>query len=218
MERGEGDQNESSSSQQNTMWKQFQAKAKPLLSPKLGSRDPEDKKERGMWMFKKMKRKETVALDRVISSSQPDLLFSQVDVETKEAPLCGKAAGSGSGLGREKLQSSSKHKSASPNKPTVAQLVQSHHKSSSLGSACLERLAEPPASGGSSGGSSGGGEGGSSGGEAATAAAAAETQLEGKDEQQVRSCRTNMVVTSLNIRAVCSEVSLLTSGHRLMVV
>ncbi|XP_050928692.1 multiple C2 and transmembrane domain-containing protein 1 isoform X2 [Lates calcarifer] len=184
MERGEGDQNESSSSQQNTMWKQFQAKAKPLLSPKLGSRDPEDKKERGMWMFKKMKRKETVALDRVISSSQPDLLFSQVDVETKEAPLCGKAAGSGSGLGREKLQSSSKHKSASPNKPTVAQLVQSHHKSSSLGSACLERLAEPPASGGSSGGSSGGGEGGSSGGEAATAAAAAETQLEGKDEQQ----------------------------------
>ncbi|XP_070781245.1 multiple C2 and transmembrane domain-containing protein 1 isoform X2 [Enoplosus armatus] len=167
MERSDGDQNETSSSQQNTMWKQFQAKAKPLLSPKLGTRDPEDRKERGGWMFKKMKRKENVVLDRVISSSQPDLLFSsQVDLGTKEAQLCGKAAGSGSGLGREKLQSS--HKS------TVAQLVQSHHKSSSLGSACLERLAED----------AGGRSGRSGGGEAATAAAAAaETQLEGRDEQ-----------------------------------
>lgn len=179
MERSEGGDHESSSSQQqNTMWKQFQAKAKPLLSPKLGSRDPEEKKERGGWMFKKMKRKENVALDRVISSSQPDLLFSssQVDPEAKEAQLCGKAAGSGSGVGREKLlSSSSKHQSASPNKPTLAHLVQSHHKSSSLGSACLERLAE--ASGGSSGRS---GEG-----EAATSAAAAGAQLEGKDEQPV---------------------------------
>lgn len=176
MERSEGGDYESSSSQQqNTMWKQFQAKAKPLLSPKLGSRDPEEKKERGGWMFKKMKRKENVALDRVISSSQPDLLFSssQVDPEAKEAQLCGKAAGSGSGLGRERLLSS-KHQSASPNKPTLAHLVQSHHKSSSLGSACLERLAEAP-----------GGSSGSSGdGEAATSAAAAGAQQEGKDEQQ----------------------------------
>uniref|UniRef100_A0A7N6BKY0 C2 domain-containing protein n=1 Tax=Anabas testudineus TaxID=64144 RepID=A0A7N6BKY0_ANATE len=169
MERSEADEQESSSSQQNTMWKQFQAKAKPLLSPKLGAREPEDKKERGMWMFKKMKRKENVALDRVISSSQPDLLFSaQVDVEAKDAALCGKARKSGSGLGREKPQSSSKHKSVSSNKPTVSQLVQCHHKSSSLGSACLERLAEPPGGGGG-------------GGEAATAAAA-EPQLERKDE------------------------------------
>ncbi|XP_035847651.1 multiple C2 and transmembrane domain-containing protein 1 isoform X3 [Sander lucioperca] len=178
MEQSEGDEHESgSSSQQNTMWKQFQAKAKPLLSPKLGSRDPEEKKERGMWMFKKIKWKENVALDRVISSSQPDLLFSSpVDVETKEAQLCGKAAGSGPGsgpgLGREKLPL---HKSASPKKPTVAQLVQSHHKSSSLGSACLERLAEPPRGGG------GGNEGGE-GGEAAVAAAT-ETPLESSDEQ-----------------------------------
>ncbi|XP_078018139.1 multiple C2 and transmembrane domain-containing protein 1 isoform X3 [Epinephelus lanceolatus] len=166
MERSEEDENESSSSQQhNTMWKQFQAKAKPLLSPKLGSREPEEKKERGMWMFKKMKRKEHVVLDRVISSSQPDLLFSsQVDGDAKEAQVCGKPPGGGSGLGREKLPSSSK-------KPTVAYLVQSHHKSSSLGSAGLERLerlAEPP----------GGSSGCSGGGEAATAAAAAETQLE----------------------------------------
>ncbi|KAL7376888.1 hypothetical protein ABVT39_017896 [Epinephelus coioides] len=165
MERSEEDENESSSSQQhNTMWKQFQAKAKPLLSPKLGSREPEEKKERGMWMFKKMKRKEHVVLDRVISSSQPDLLFSsQVDGDAKEAQLCGKAPGGGSGLGREKPSSSKK--------PTVAYLVQSHHKSSSLGSAGLERLerlAEPP----------GGSSGCSGGGEAATAAAAAETQLE----------------------------------------
>ncbi|XP_028456604.1 multiple C2 and transmembrane domain-containing protein 1 isoform X1 [Perca flavescens] len=198
MEQSEGDENESgSSSQQNTMWKQFQAKAKPLLSPKLGSRDPEEKKERGMWMFKKMKWKENVALDRVISSSQPDLLFSsQVDVEAKEAQLCGKAAGSGpgSGLGREKLPS---HKSAIPKKPTVAQLVQSHHKSSSLGSACLERLAEPPRGGGgdgSGGSSSEGGEGGE-GGEAAVAAAT-ETPLESSDEQPGTAAPCSSGVTS----------------------
>ncbi|XP_041666764.1 multiple C2 and transmembrane domain-containing protein 1-like isoform X2 [Cheilinus undulatus] len=162
MERSEEEQNESGSSQQhNTMWKQFQAKAKPLLSPKLGSRDSEDKKEKSGWMFKKMKRKENVALDRVISSSQPDLLFSSSKVE--EAQLCGKAAAH-----KEKL-----HKSSSPHKPTVAQLVQSHHKSSSLGSACLERLAEPPSGSGGSG----------DGGDAATSAAAAEAPLESKDEQ-----------------------------------
>ncbi|XP_028273895.1 multiple C2 and transmembrane domain-containing protein 1 isoform X1 [Parambassis ranga] len=161
----ERDENESGASPQSTMWKQFQARAKPLLSPKLGARDPEDKKERGGWMFKKMKRKESVALDRVISSSQPDLLFSsQVDAEAKEAQFCAKAAGGGSGLGREK--SSTKHKSSSPNKPTVAQLVQSHHKSSSLGSACLDRLAEAP---------------GSSGGGGAAKTAAAEPQLEKED-------------------------------------
>ncbi|XP_069022839.1 multiple C2 and transmembrane domain-containing protein 1 [Embiotoca jacksoni] len=186
MEQAEGDENESSSSQQNTLWKQFQAKAKPLLSPKLGARDPEEKKERGMWMFRKMKRRDNVVLDRVISSSQPDLLFSSpADAEAKEAQLCGKVAGSGSGLGREKLQSSVKQKSSSPNKPTVAQLLQSHHKSSSLGSACLERLADPP--------SGGGGSSSSSGGDGATAAATAvetqvETQLESKDEQQGASC------------------------------
>uniref|UniRef100_A0A3Q3EYG2 Multiple C2 domains, transmembrane 1b n=1 Tax=Labrus bergylta TaxID=56723 RepID=A0A3Q3EYG2_9LABR len=133
----EEEQNESGSSQQHsTMWKQFQAKAKPLLSPKLGSRDPEDKKERSSWMFKKMKRKENVVLDRVISSSQPDLIFSS---QVEEAQLCGKAAASGSSAGREKQQA---HKSGSPLKSTVAHLVQSHHKSSSLGSACLERLAD----------------------------------------------------------------------------
>lgn len=170
MERSEGDDSESSTSQQNTLWKQFQAKAKPLLSPKLGSRDSEDKKERGGWMFKKMRRKENVALDRVISSSQPDLLYSQVDSETKKAQLCDKAAESCSGLGREKL-STSIQQCDSSNKPTLAQLVQSHHKSSSLGSACLDQLAEPP--------------GGSSDGTKAATAAAAEAQLENGDEQLV---------------------------------
>lgn len=197
MERSGGEQNESCASQHNTVWKQLQARAKPLLSPKLGSRDPEDKKERGMWMFKKMKRKESEVLDRVISSSQPDLLFSsQVDAEAKEAKeplLCGKAAGSGSGLGRDKPQSSFKNKSASPIKPTVAQLVQSHHKSSSLGSACLERLAEPPR-----GGSGGGGDAA-----AATAAAAAETQLESKDEQPVSHTKTCGGLVSSHVAPVC---------------
>ncbi|XP_078142503.1 multiple C2 and transmembrane domain-containing protein 1 [Centroberyx gerrardi] len=165
MERSEEDENETSS-HQNKMWKQFQAKAKPLLSPKLGARGPDDKKERGLWMFKKKKKRQNV-LDRVISSSQPDLLFSSpVDFDAEEAHRCGKADGGGSGLSRDTLQFV-KHRSSSPNKPTVAQLVQSHHKSSSLGSACLERLVEPAGSGG--------GE----------AAAAAETQLEGKDEQPV---------------------------------
>ncbi|KAF3701725.1 Multiple C2 and transmembrane domain-containing protein 1 [Channa argus] len=175
MERSDPDQNESSSSQHSTMWKQFQARAKPLLSPKLGARDPEDKKERGMWMFKKKKRKENVALDRLISSSQPNLLFnSPVDVDTKVAAICGKAAGGGAGLGQEKLQPSTKHTSTSPHKPTVSQLVQCHHKSSSLGSACLDGLAEKP-------GSRSGSEDPTSA--AAAEAAAAEPQLESTDEQ-----------------------------------
>ncbi|XP_074474500.1 multiple C2 and transmembrane domain-containing protein 1 isoform X1 [Sebastes fasciatus] len=176
MERSGGGEESGASQQANSTRRQFQTKTSKL-SPKLSSREPEDRKERGMWMFKKMKRKENVVLDRVISSSQPDLLFSSQEAEAAEdaaedaaeaAKLCGKGA-TGSGH-REKL------KSSSPKKPTVAHLVQSHHKSSSLGSACLERLAEPPRR---SSGSSGGG-----GGEAATAAAAAERQLESRDEQQ----------------------------------
>ncbi|XP_075885865.1 multiple C2 and transmembrane domain-containing protein 1 isoform X3 [Nelusetta ayraudi] len=153
--------------QHNTIWKQLQARAKPLLSPKLGSREPEDKKERGGWVFKKMRRKEHVVLDRIISSSQPDLLFSQADLEAKEARLCVKAAG-GKLAPPPPPSSSPKQQSASPDKPTLAQLVQSHHhhKSSSLGSACLDRLAEAP------------------GAEAGTAAApAAAAPLDTSDEQ-----------------------------------
>uniref|UniRef100_A0A3B3V7Q8 Uncharacterized protein n=1 Tax=Poecilia latipinna TaxID=48699 RepID=A0A3B3V7Q8_9TELE len=169
MEGSEGDENESGS-----VWKQFQAKAKPLLSPKLGGREPDEQSKRSMWMFKKTKRKKNVALDRVISSSQPDLVFSAevTDVKPQEAPLCSKPPGSSSLLGREKLHSSIKRKSTGASKSTVAQLVQSHHKSSSLGSACLERLTEPP--------------GGSRGGDAATAqAAAVESHPERKHELAV---------------------------------
>ncbi|XP_055009345.1 multiple C2 and transmembrane domain-containing protein 1 isoform X3 [Boleophthalmus pectinirostris] len=133
MESGERD-DRGSSPQQNTIWKQFQAKAKPLLSPKLGTRDSEDKKERGMRMFKKIKWKQSAALDRVISSSQPDLLFSDADLDTASA--C--------------VHPCPRRPSSSPNKPTVAQLVHCHHKSSSLGSACVDGLVEPPNQEGSS--------------------------------------------------------------------
>lgn len=193
MERSGRDENESGSSHQNTLWKQFQARAKPLLSPKLGSRDADGKKERCGWMFRKMTRKENVALDRVISSSQPDLLFPS-QAEAKEAQLCSSThAEVCSGVCREKLPPS-RLTSACPSKPTVARLVQSHHKSSSLGSACLERLAEPP-DGGSGSGSGGGGGGGGEAAAAAAAAAAAEeaaaaaggAQLDSRDEESVSS-------------------------------
>ncbi|KAM7392347.1 hypothetical protein PAMA_007457 [Pampus argenteus] len=178
MERAGGGENESSSSQQNSVWKQLQAKAKPLLSPKLGARESGG----GMWMFKRIKRKENV-MDRVISSSQPDLIYSsQLDVETKEAQLHDCA------VGPEKPQYSSKQASSSPDKPTVAHLVQSHHKSSSLGSACLEKVTEPPGSGG--------------GGEAATAAATAEAQLETEDEPpgMAASCSSGMYKLKIELK------------------
>ncbi|XP_028319184.1 multiple C2 and transmembrane domain-containing protein 1 isoform X2 [Gouania willdenowi] len=128
MEQCESDRSDSGASTQSTLWKQLQARAKPLLGPRLGAREP-GKKDRGVSMFRRLKRREHTALDRVISSSQPDLLFSQPD----EA-----AVSSG-----EKQRSSGTLKSSSPGKPTLALLVQSHHKSSSLGSACLDRLREP---------------------------------------------------------------------------
>ncbi|KAI9540696.1 hypothetical protein NQZ68_038367 [Dissostichus eleginoides] len=170
MDHFAGDDESDASAQQTTVWRQITARAKPLLSPKLGSRDPEEKKEKSMWMFKKMKRKENVSLDRIISSSQPDLLFASApDPEAhEEKQLCGKAAGmSGSG--------GSGIKERIPSKLTVAHLIQTHHKSSSLGSACLEKLAEPPGGGSGSSGRSG---------EAGEAAGAVETEQE---EQQCRS-------------------------------
>ncbi|XP_068609455.1 multiple C2 and transmembrane domain-containing protein 1 [Brachionichthys hirsutus] len=156
MEPSEAADHESRSSQQQTsLWKQFQARAKPLLGPKMGSRDPGERQERG-WMFRRTKRRENVVLDRVISSSQPDLLFSSpADLEATEAPLCGKAAGK------------QQQQPASPGRKTaVASLVQSHRKSSSLGSARLDGLAEGP-----------------SGSGAGRGAAAAEPQLDGRDER-----------------------------------
>nr|XP_057913406.1 multiple C2 and transmembrane domain-containing protein 1-like isoform X3 [Doryrhamphus excisus] len=88
-----------------------------------------DEKPRSSWLFRRSKRKETADLDRVISLSQPDLIFSsRPDEEPKERPHCGTG------------------------KSAVAHLVPSHHKSSSLGSAGLEGLDGAP------GGGAGGGE------------------------------------------------------------
>uniref|UniRef100_A0A8C7IV29 Multiple C2 and transmembrane domain containing 1 n=1 Tax=Oncorhynchus kisutch TaxID=8019 RepID=A0A8C7IV29_ONCKI len=63
-----------SMSYQRRMWKNFQEKTKPFLSPKLVSerRNPDSKKETGLWMFKRKKKQ----LDRVFSSSQPNLCSS----------------------------------------------------------------------------------------------------------------------------------------------
>nr|XP_029544767.1 uncharacterized protein LOC115146892 [Oncorhynchus nerka] len=155
MERSEENDDEasSSSSQQNTMWKQFQARAKPILSPKLSARNPDEKKEKGsLWMFRK--KKKHPVLDRVISSSQPDLFSEPVGLDLQESPLCGKVdprtSHSSRQAGEEPMQPDTQKVvggSGIP-KPTLVQLVQSHHKSSSLGSSCLERLvADPSASG-----------------------------------------------------------------------
>uniref|UniRef100_A0A8C6T6F1 Uncharacterized protein n=1 Tax=Neogobius melanostomus TaxID=47308 RepID=A0A8C6T6F1_9GOBI len=163
MERGDGDEREGSS-QQNTIWKQFQAKAKPLLSPKLGTRESEDKKERGMRMFKKIKWKQSDALDRVISSSQPDLLFSGADLHA-DASACDKPH----------AHPCPRRPSSSPNKPTVSQLVHCHHKSSSLGSECMGGLSDPLS------------HGASGAGEAVATAADPQAQLENQHEAQV--CR-----------------------------
>ncbi|XP_046870935.1 multiple C2 and transmembrane domain-containing protein 1 isoform X2 [Hypomesus transpacificus] len=154
MERGEWNEDEGSS-HQNKLSKQFQAKTKLNLSLNLGSRETGEKRERGMWMFKRKKKRQHV-LDRVISLSQPDLLCSApVDLDREESPLCGKVNPSSgysrnnSQAGAERMQSDAKTPiSCMESKtPTVAYLVQSHHKSSSLGSACLERLSDEPATG-----------------------------------------------------------------------
>ncbi|TNM92067.1 hypothetical protein fugu_019079 [Takifugu bimaculatus] len=148
----DGTRTESSSSPQNTLWKQFQAKAKPLLSPKLGSRDADSKKERCGLKPRKLN----------YATNTPGPARGS-PVRRCPPPGCSPAC---------------------PDKPTVAQLVQSHHKSSSLGSACLERLAEPPERS----------SGVKNGDEAATAAAAAAAEeeeaaggahLESRDEESV---------------------------------
>ncbi|KAJ7988388.1 hypothetical protein DPEC_G00323030 [Dallia pectoralis] len=161
MERTGEKDTEASSSHQNTMWKQFQAKAKPHLSPKL-KRNGDETGERGsMWMFRKKKKHHV--LDRVISSSQPDLLSAPLGSDSQESPLCGKADPSGTTshhssrplcaghAAKEAMQRDTQivvGGAGSPKSPLV-QLVQSHHKSSSLGSACLERLVLDTAASGS---------------------------------------------------------------------
>ncbi|XP_035246383.1 multiple C2 and transmembrane domain-containing protein 1 isoform X5 [Anguilla anguilla] len=136
-------------SRQRRMWKNFQEKAKPFLSPKLGSdrRGADGKKETGMWMFKRKKKE---VLDRVLSSSQPNLccsaplpppLDSDKPLCSKPTPDCSKVQRLQK-LGTARAETTVKAEMlgrGSP-KPTLSQLVMSHHKSSSLGSACFERL------------------------------------------------------------------------------
>ncbi|XP_056444156.1 multiple C2 and transmembrane domain-containing protein 1-like isoform X2 [Gadus chalcogrammus] len=143
-------------SHQNTIWKQFQAKAKPLLSPKVGIKDHGSKRERAMWAFRKKKSGDHYDLDRGMSCSQPDLVFSPADGDARDPRLCGKIELNSGQLcaTEERLQAAAKEScggsgSHSPWKPgRVRPCEPSHHKSSSLGSACLERLIEASVSSG----------------------------------------------------------------------
>lgn len=140
---------------QKKMWKQFQAKSKPFKSNKLASSRGEGKKEGGIWIFKKKKQHQN-ALVRTLSSSQPNLhtLASLRVGEEDKPPRCGttdphiskapRPAAHGNTAGTELAKQAGMDKQSSP-KPTVSHLVQSHHKSSSLGSACLESLQRDPA-------------------------------------------------------------------------
>ncbi|XP_062409675.1 multiple C2 and transmembrane domain-containing protein 1 isoform X2 [Sardina pilchardus] len=138
---------------QKRMWKQFQAKSKPFMSNKLVSSRGEGRKEGGSWLFKKKKQHQN-ALVRTLSSSQPNLhtLGSLRDGEEDKPPRCGTtdphiskagAAMHGNTAGTEVAKQPVMAKQSSP-KPTVSHLVQSHHKSSSLGSACIETLRKDP--------------------------------------------------------------------------
>lgn len=147
-------------SYQRRMWKNFQEKTKPWLSPKLGSERrgtggaEGNKKESGLWMFKKKKKQ----LDRVFSSSQPNLCSTPAAFEG-DASFGGDAApgtsgacgvqpllhppGAASGATGSKPELSA---CGSPKLP-VSQLITHQQKSSSLGSACFEKLVmEPTAS------------------------------------------------------------------------
>ncbi|XP_022523298.2 multiple C2 and transmembrane domain-containing protein 1 isoform X2 [Astyanax mexicanus] len=146
-------------SYQRRMWRNFQEKTKPFLSPKLGSErrgvdgggagggggggGGGSKKETGLWMFKRKKKQ---ALDRVFSSSQPNLSASPSPSLTAKAELSPAASGTpgaaGGGAGRAAVTKPQLPVSAhgSP-QLTVAHLALSQQqKSSSLGSACFEKL------------------------------------------------------------------------------
>lgn len=148
---------------QKRMWKQLQGKSKPsFLSHKLApSRGGEGKKEGGIWLFKKKKQHQRNALVRTLSSSHPNLhslgSLRVGEREDKKPLRCGAAdprigqqtpktaaaavhGNSTAGAGMTK-QTGSMQKTGSPNKPTVEHLVQTHHhKSSSLGSACIDTV------------------------------------------------------------------------------
>ncbi|XP_056094047.1 multiple C2 and transmembrane domain-containing protein 1 isoform X8 [Rhinichthys klamathensis goyatoka] len=144
----ESDKDPQSASYQRRMWRNFQEKTKPFLSPKLGSerRSGDSKKESGLWMFKRKKKQ---VLDRVFSSSQPNLSSTPPSLVC-DSTLCEEPDSSASkGLGISPLAVAD---GASVSKPEisvsahgspkllVAQLAMSHQKSSSLGSTCFEKL------------------------------------------------------------------------------
>ncbi|XP_029492894.2 multiple C2 and transmembrane domain-containing protein 1 [Oncorhynchus nerka] len=133
-------------SYQRRMWKNFQDKTKPFLSPKLGSgrRSPDSKKETGLWMFKRKKKE----LDRFFSSSQPNLCCSTPAPFLADQSLGGTAPGSSStGQPLHQLLGADGASASKPEltghdspKLIVSHLILSHQKSSSLGSACFEKL------------------------------------------------------------------------------
>ncbi|XP_067294306.1 multiple C2 and transmembrane domain-containing protein 1 isoform X2 [Pseudorasbora parva] len=138
-----------SASYQKRMWRNFQEKTKPFLSPKLGSerRSGDSKKESGLWMFKRKKKQ---ILDRVFSSSQPNLSSSTppsfvCDSTLSEQPdssackglgISPLAVADGASVSKPEI-SVSAH--GSP-KLLVSHLAMSQQKSSSLGSTCFEKL------------------------------------------------------------------------------
>uniref|UniRef100_A0A8C1EQD5 Multiple C2 and transmembrane domain containing 1 n=1 Tax=Cyprinus carpio carpio TaxID=630221 RepID=A0A8C1EQD5_CYPCA len=138
-----------STSYQKRMWRNFQEKTKPFLSPKLGSErcSGDGKKESGLLMFKRKKKQ---VLDRVFSSSQPNLCCSTPPSFVGDRTLCEQPDSSASkGLGISPLAAVD---GASVGKPEisvsahgspkllVSHLVMSQQKSSSLGSTCFEKL------------------------------------------------------------------------------
>ncbi|XP_029685910.1 multiple C2 and transmembrane domain-containing protein 1 isoform X3 [Takifugu rubripes] len=155
-----GAKGQESLSYQRRVWKNFQEKTKPLLSPKLvverrGTTGGAEgsKKESGLWMFKRKKKH----LDRVISSSQPNLCCSPPAPFEGDKPHESDAA-PGSSAGGEPLlhplgaacgAAGSKPELAAHGSPKlpVSQLILHQQKSSSLGSACFEKLVMDSAAG-----------------------------------------------------------------------
>nr|XP_057925693.1 multiple C2 and transmembrane domain-containing protein 1-like isoform X1 [Doryrhamphus excisus] len=155
--KDEGSTSRGQESYQRRMWKTFQEKTKPWLSPKLGSERRGSggaegtKKESGLWMFKRKKKH----LDRVFSSSQPNLRCSS-PVSFGTGDKCGggrgdAVAGTSSGAEGQHFGSASGTTGSKPEltghgspKLHVSQLIASQHKSSSLGSACFEKLVVDP--------------------------------------------------------------------------
>lgn len=139
-------------SYQRRMWKNFQEKTKPWLSPKLGSERrggggaEGSKKESGLWMFRRKKKQ----LDRVFSSSQPNLSQSFEGDKKSYGLESGPSTSSG---GQSLLQSLGAASGATGSKPELTahgspklpvSLIVHQQKSSSLGSACFEKLVVDP--------------------------------------------------------------------------